>query len=105
MNKTENDKKEDDVRKVHEIIEQVQLSGLTIRDLLNPKFVSLLDETKFKVKPFMIALDLSNDVVIINHNNEKEMENKMIHIESKSTEEKEESKVKIISDKLKLLVK
>ena len=69
-----------------EEIEKVRLDKISITQLLNENFVKELDELKEGIIPItVVMITTKNNVpipLIISHQNKKEVEEKIIHIES-----------------------
>ena len=66
--------------------EKFRIRGLKIEDLLNPQFVKSLRDNNIEFIPFLLSLDLTSEkeIVTINHENQKEVKENIIHIDSKT---------------------
>ncbi len=69
-----------------EEVEKIRLDKVSLSQLFNQNFINKLDELKEDVFPNAIILIKTKDSVsmplIISHQNKKEVEGKIIHIES-----------------------
>lgn len=91
--------------KVKESVDSISLTGLTINDLLNPDLLKNLKSEEFNITPFLIGIDVNRQTVItVGHNDFKEVERKILHIETRS-QGKNESHFNHIKEALKKMVK
>jgi len=71
---------------------------------MNPKLLQQFKEEKLSVIPFILGLDIDNgNILLITHNEKKEVEDKIIHLECKIST-KGISYLKKMSDILKKMV-
>lgn len=88
VSNTEENKQSSTPNKIEETTTGKQLSGLIIKDLLNPKFLELFNQEKIELSPFLIGLEIgSGTILIISHHSPKDVENKTIYIEVKHAHE------------------
>ncbi|MBU0757274.1 MAG: hypothetical protein KKF44_04360 [Nanoarchaeota archaeon] len=75
-------------------IEKIRVKGLTLVDLLDKKFLDLLKQSGLKVSPVNIAFfaDVPEPPIVLSHENPKEKEEKLLHIESKDPKKIEKFK-------------
>lgn len=71
------------------IAEKVRVSGLSLRDLLKPEVLSKAEAEKLKMFPVFMVFQVEEPemrMLTINHENRKEVEEGIIHVQSDSPE-------------------
>ncbi|MEA3342856.1 MAG: hypothetical protein U9Q92_01700 [archaeon] len=88
-----------DKAKVKRETEKVRISGVVIEDLLNEKFLKKIKEKETKIIPIFLALNIPKEknIVVLTHENEKEVEDKILHINS-GTQQTLDTFVKILEE-------
>ncbi len=72
--------------KIKKEIEQIRINGVVIKDLLNERFLKKLEDNKISHIPILLVLSIpeENNFVTLTHENPKEFEDKILHINSKN---------------------
>ncbi|MBM3199706.1 hypothetical protein FJZ53_02125 [Candidatus Woesearchaeota archaeon] len=91
-------------------IERISIKGLTIKDLLNSKFLTLIEEEKLKLDYVNLlsfsriqeksSKKISFSPIVLSHDKSDEIENKVLHLSAD-----DENNLKIIEKVLKKLIK
>lgn len=72
--------------KIKKETEQIRINGVVIKDLLNERFLKKLEDNKISHIPILLVLSIpeENNFVTLTHENPKEFEDKILHINSKN---------------------
>ncbi len=68
-------------------VEKFRVHGIILSDLLCEKFKKILKDNGMEAFPIFMFLDVKseNDIVTLSHQNPKEFEDKIVHIEARTT--------------------
>lgn len=67
-------------KKIKEKVQEIELSGVRVSDLIRPKFVKELNK-KFDSKPFFIAIDINREnIITVGHDSPKEENEKNLSV-------------------------
>ena len=76
------------IERVETVAEKMKLTGLNMFDLVDKRLINELKKRGIDVIPFMLVLDVKKEsIVSITHNNPEEIDEKIIHVECKSSPE------------------